>query len=109
LQLDVTRTLDLHPEALAEAEAAAQYYAARNINASLAFSDALLAAISEIERAPHIFPKHVHETHRLLLRTFPFSVVYIFDEQGIFIIAVAHGSRRPGYWVSRLTMKFGPG
>ncbi|HTM45958.1 MAG TPA: type II toxin-antitoxin system RelE/ParE family toxin [Polyangiaceae bacterium] len=105
----MTRTLDLHPEALAEAEAAAQYYAARNIKASVAFSDALLAAIREIESAPHIFPAHVNETRRLLLRTFPFSVVYIFDEQRIFIIAVAHGSRRPGYWISRLTTKFGPG
>lgn len=105
----MTRTLDLHPEALAEAEAAAQYYAARNINASVAFSDALLAAIAKIERAPHIFPARVHETRRLLLRTFPFSVVYVFDEQSIFIIAVAHGSRRPGYWISRLTKKFSPG
>jgi plasmid stabilization system protein ParE len=109
LQPDVTRTLDAHPGALAEAEAAARYYAARNLNASAAFSDALLAAISEIETAPHIFPAYVHETRRILLRTFPFSVVYTFDEQSIFIIAVAHGSRRPGYWISRLDNKLGPG
>lgn len=105
----MTRTLDVHPEALAEAEAAAQYYAVRSIKASVAFSDALLVAISEIERAPHIFPAHLHETRRLLLRTFPFSVVYFFDEGSIFVVAVAHGSRRPGYWISRLPTKFGPG
>ncbi len=42
-----------------------------------------------------------HRTRRVLLRDFPFALVYRSDEQGITIYALAHHSRRPGYWRSR--------
>jgi plasmid stabilization system protein ParE len=98
----VTRTLEIHPAAQAEAEAAARYYAERNPRAAVAFTDELDAAVVQIELAPHTFLKHVRSTRRLLLRRFPFAVVYRFDEASILIVAVAHGSRRPGYWARRL-------
>jgi len=94
----VTRTLEIHPEAQAEAEAAARYYAARNAAAAGAFTIEVDSAISRIEREPHVHPVHAHETRRVLLRTFPFSVVYRFDAERILIVAFAHGSRRPTYW-----------
>ena len=98
----VTRPLDVHPSAQAEAEAAARYYAERSPRAADAFVDELDDAIAQIELAPHAFLQHVHGTRRLLLRTFPFAVVYRFDDDTILIVAVAHGSRRPGYWAYRL-------
>ena len=36
-----------------------------------------------------------------LLRTFRHSVVYSVEPEGVLIIAIAHHSRRPGYWSSR--------
>lgn len=41
-------------------------------------------------------------TRRIFLRNFPFAIVYLSDDEGITIIALAHHSRRPGYWRERL-------
>ena len=59
-----------------------------------------------IEEQPHIgslwtlssMPSGVR---RLQLRTFPYHLVYV-DEPRLVIVAVAHMSRRPGYWHRRL-------
>jgi toxin ParE1/3/4 len=37
---------------------------------------------------------------RVMVRNFPFSVVYRPEAEGILVFAVAHHSRRPGYWVA---------
>jgi toxin ParE1/3/4 len=42
-----------------------------------------------------------HNTRRVLLKKFPFSVIYRPEPDGIVIFAVAHQSRRPGYWRGR--------
>lgn len=39
---------------------------------------------------------------KLPLRTFRYSLVYAIDEQGVLILALAHGSRRLDYWVERI-------
>ncbi len=41
-------------------------------------------------------------TRRVLLQGFPFSLVYREVTAGIIIFAVAHQSRRPDYWESRV-------
>ena len=33
---------------------------------------------------------------------YPFTLVYLLRGDGIEVVAVAHGRRRPGYWRSRL-------
>jgi plasmid stabilization system protein ParE len=42
-----------------------------------------------------------HNTRRVLLKKFPFSVIYRPEPDGIVVFAVAHQSRLPGYWRSR--------
>jgi hypothetical protein len=39
---------------------------------------------------------------RYVMKRFPFVVVYRVTTDRIEIIAVAHGSRKPGYWKKRL-------
>lgn len=39
---------------------------------------------------------------RLLLHRFPFDVIVVEEGAEHVVIAVAHHSRRPGYWVERL-------
>lgn len=36
------------------------------------------------------------------ISSFPYSIVYVVRGEILFIIAVAHHRRRPGYWQSRL-------
>jgi hypothetical protein len=40
---------------------------------------------------------------RVPVRRFPFFVIYRERDEDLQIIAVAHQSRRPGYWRSRAT------
>lgn len=41
--------------------------------------------------------------HRqLIVRGYPYQIVYrIMDAGAILVVAIAHGSRRPDYWVAR--------
>jgi len=40
---------------------------------------------------------------RLLLQRFPFSVIVVRRGQELIVVALAHFSRRPGYWRDRLS------
>ena len=42
------------------------------------------------------------DLRHFVLRRFPFSVVYSAIPGLIYIVAVAHGSREPGYWQLRV-------
>jgi plasmid stabilization system protein ParE len=35
------------------------------------------------------------------LRTYRFSLIYAVEAEALLVLAVAHHSRRPGYWVGR--------
>lgn len=43
----------------------------------------------------------VSGARRVLLKRFPYSIVFYDREDELVIIAFAHTSRRPGYWLSR--------
>ncbi len=38
-----------------------------------------------------------------ILRKFHYSLIYTIERDGLLILAVAHHSRRPGYWVGRVS------
>jgi plasmid stabilization system protein ParE len=97
----VGRELEYLAEALAEAEAAARWYAERSPAAGLGFDDEVAAAEAAITERPEAWPLFVHGTRRYLLRRYPFCIVYRFDADRIVIVAVAHAKRRPGYWKQR--------
>ena len=40
------------------------------------------------------------EIRRFPLRVFPFLIVYAIEPE-LMIVAIAHGSRRPGFWATR--------
>ena len=39
---------------------------------------------------------------RILLHRFPLSIIYFEEPDSIVIVSIAHHSRRPGYWQSRI-------
>ena len=95
------KSVVFHPEALQEAEAATVWYARRSPRAAEEYLHELERAIDEIVSAPGRWPTFDLETRRILLRRFPYQVVYRETSQVIEVIAVAHGRRRPGYWRGR--------
>ena len=78
-------------------------YYSREANADLA-----RAFISEFERSaallgeqPELGAPWRGEVRRLPLRRFPYSIVYYLSKGRIRILAVAHQSRKPGFWRGR--------
>ena len=92
----------VHPLAEAEADEAFEWYWARSKPAALGFHAALRAAFSTLRKSPRTAAPYLHGTRRILLRQYPFSVIYRELLSEIQIIAVAHAKRRPGYWDKRL-------
>jgi plasmid stabilization system protein ParE len=95
------RSVRFHPDAIAEGQAAYEWYRDRNPSAANAFVAELDHAIRQIQDNFEGWPMHMHGTRKFLFRRFPYQVIYRIIESTIQVIAVAHGRRRPGYWKSR--------
>jgi hypothetical protein len=65
------------------------------------FLFAVERAFSVIVAAPHRWPQVDGRHRRFVLRRFPFSIFYRFNETEVVLVAVAHHKRRPGYWSHR--------
>jgi toxin ParE1/3/4 len=89
------------PSAVEEAEAATDRYARRSIRAAEMFLDDLEVAVESIVRNPQQYPAYDFDTRRIVLRRFPFLIVFRETASGVEIVAIAHGSRRPNYWRDR--------
>ena len=97
------RIVELHEEAGAEYDAAFDWYLKRNPDAAIKFDSEFDRALTEIGRAPRRWAVGRFHTRRFLLRRFPFLVIYRERRAGdIQVVAVAHTSRKPGYWKGRV-------
>jgi plasmid stabilization system protein ParE len=94
--------IDFHPAAIKEGRKAFRWYLKRSATAAARFQEAFEAALEQISRTPQQWPVYSHNTRGRLLRRFPFVVVYRQRGTRLQVVAVAHGSRRPGYWKKRL-------
>jgi toxin ParE1/3/4 len=93
--------LEFHPAAEAELLEAEEWYAKRNVAAARAFVREVIATLERILAAPRRWPQFEHNTRRIILRRFPYSVIYRTKADVVEVVAVAHHSRRPGYWKGR--------
>jgi plasmid stabilization system protein ParE len=91
-----------HPAAAREAEAAYDWYAERDPSVAHGFREELRHAVDAVADNPLTWPRHGSRARRYVFPRFPFSLIYRVREDGVEVIAVAHGRRRPGYWRSRL-------
>src|SRR5437870_5494992 len=89
-----------HPAAAQEAESAYDWYAERNPSAAHGFREELRHAVDSVADNPLTWPRHGSRARRYVFPRFP--LVYRLLGDGVEVIAVAHGRRRPGYWRSRL-------
>ena len=78
-----------------------KWYAERSIEAANDFDAEFDRAMSQIAADPERFPMCDARHRYFLLRRFPFRIIYRITNSEIVVIAVAHGSRSPGYWANR--------
>lgn len=66
------------------------------------FLDEVAHSLVLIKEYPLAAPPQGKKYRRFIMRRFPFSLIYRVDRDTIAIFAVAHHSRRPGYWRNRI-------
>jgi plasmid stabilization system protein ParE len=79
-----------------------RWYAERSKRAAEGFDVEFARALEAIAAHPDRYPM-CDDRHRFyLLKRYPFQIIYrpISGDQWL-IVAVAHSSRRPGYWSNR--------
>lgn len=96
----------LHPDAAKELDAAGEWYDAQLLGLSLELFDAVEEAIALALERPTAWPRDSvvagRDIRRLVMRRFPFSIVYYVADDIVRIIAIAHAKRKPGYWRLRM-------
>jgi plasmid stabilization system protein ParE len=93
---------EFHPAALEEYEAAALWYAERDPELAERFVQSVEEAIGRILEAPDRRRIIDQDVRRCLTRVFPYGVLYTIEADFVLILAVMHGSRKPGYWKDRI-------
>ena len=97
-----TDSVEFHEDATAEYDAAFDWYLERSPDAALKFDAEVDRALAHILQAHQRWTCGPYSTRRFLLRQFPFIVIYRqLASAQIQIVAIAHTSRRPGYWMGR--------
>ena len=91
----------LHPEALAEYHEATGSYEGRAPGLGLEFFDEVERVLRLIAANPSVGSPFEPPFRRAYCRRFPFAVVYREEGEVVWVQAVMHLRRRPGYWKDR--------
>jgi len=55
-----------------------------------------------IAKAPEAGFEVRPDVRRRIVRRFPYSVLYTVESGEVVVLAIAHQSRKPGYWIGRV-------
>ncbi len=92
-----------HPEAESEFLEAVNYYEECRTGLGHEFAVEIYAAIERIVAYPLAWPILEGQIRRLQTNRFPYGVLYTQDADTLYILAVMHLHRQPGYWKGRVT------
>ena len=99
----MTRRLSVAPEAEAELGAAAVWYESKRPGLGAESVAAIDAAFERTLDVPEASPVWLPGSpfRRHVVERFPFVIFFRASHESIEVYAVAHGKRRPGYWLDR--------
>ena len=98
-------TLITLEEAEQEFVQSVEYYESREGGLGLRFRDEVAATVDWILEHPDVPRLRRKGYRRVNLRAFPHYVAYITRGDTIWIVAIAHGHRRPEFWMERIRPK----
>ena len=90
-----------HPKARAELERSALFYDEKFPGLGLEFAAEVQSAVAFAYSHPEAGALVADDFRRVIVRRFPYSVVYRTQGERLYIIAVAHQRRQPNYWSDR--------
>lgn len=89
-------------EATRELEAAVAFYDSEHLGLGRDFALEVQRLCDRIAESPLAGVEVRPDIRRRTLRRFPYSILYAVESEEVLVIAVAHQSRRPGYWEQRV-------
>lgn len=93
--------LVFRPEALQELVEARDWYDGRKLGLGLEFVSHIEVAVERILRSPLHFVCIHGEFRSVVVRKFPYSIIYHANDQELVVISVFHHRREPGAWKKR--------
>jgi len=90
-----------HFEAEEELAETAVFYESRMIGLGKSFTSEVQRTVNLIREYPDSGLLLGQKVRRIIVRRFPYEVIYRHDPKQLFILAVAHQHRLPGYWSHR--------
>jgi toxin ParE1/3/4 len=96
------KPLRISPPASAEFTDAVRWYETKRLGLGAEFFDAVVGAAEFIRTHPTAAAAS-GRTRSWPMARFPYRLVYRIREHDIYIVAIAHTSRKPGYWKRRDT------
>jgi toxin ParE1/3/4 len=89
------------PQAEAELLHEVAYYSNARAGTGIRFQAAVEASLEQAVRHPMGGAPSPRDTRSVLVRGFPFSVVYRVNDAELLVVAIAPHRRLPGYWLPR--------
>lgn len=90
------------PEAVVELLEARQWYEEQSPGLGSEFSRALDVAVAKVVRNPLAYACIEEDFRHLVLRRFPYSLIYVATAQQLLIVSCFHHRRKPGSWRNRV-------
>lgn len=98
-------TFDFHPNASMEYRESAAFYESCHPGLGAAFTLEVEAAIQRIIESPERWRRIEKDVRTCRTHTFPYAILYPIEKDSIFILAVMHLHREPGYWQDRIQVR----
>jgi toxin ParE1/3/4 len=93
--------LEFHPEAEEAFLEAVLRYEAEVPGLGERFDAEIREAAAVLLEYPEIGAAMDPELRKLVLDRFPYSLIYSLTSENVYVLAVAHERRPPGYWAER--------
>ena len=93
---------EFHPEAESEFIESAAYYEGEVPGLGRRFGRTVSKTLELLSKNPGIGSLVDSELRSFAVGSFPYSIIYAPYKDLLFVLAIAHGRRKPGYWKSRL-------
>jgi len=88
-------------EAEIELWEAVAYYEEKASGLGLDFASEIERSLQILSEAPERWSLRPDGSRRFLTQRFPYLIVYTHERDQIWVVAIAHCKRRPGYWTDR--------
>ena len=97
-----SKPIEYHPAARLEIAEALEWYEWHEAGLGARFLSELGQSEHFIARQPSLGTPHRYSTRKRRMHIFPYNLIYADEPDAIWVLAVAHHARKPGYWLARL-------